>query len=180
MGQMLGGGNSRFLRQWAAVIFGAAGLALAALLVVMPRYHLQQQAMSLAEEAAVKSNMKVLQVNLEQFMAEDGRGYPARLLGARPDDEDPMLAGLALQLQRMQNPIDRGAPALAQAWRAPPFWELYQPGQVIYVPLGVEEGRARGYAIYGIGRDRPLATVLARRPEPLRPAGEPPVSEIER
>jgi hypothetical protein len=76
-----------------------------------------------------------------------------------------MLDGLTLQLRRMQNPIDREAPALAQAWRAPPFWELYKPGQVIYVPLGVEEGLARGYAIYAVGRDKPLATVIERRPE---------------
>jgi hypothetical protein len=150
-----------------AVIFSVAGLALAALLVVMPRYHLQKQAMSMAGDAAVKSNMKALQMILEQFMAEDGRGYPVRLLGSRPDDENPMLAGLALQLQRMQNPIDREAPALAQAWRAPPFWELYKPGQVIYVPSGVKEGFADGYIIYGLGPKGPLATVIDRRPEAL-------------
>lgn len=166
MGQLLGGGdNSLFLRQWAVVIFGLAGLALAALLLVVPRYHLQKQAMSMAGDAAVKSNMKALQMILEQFMAEDGRGYPVRLPGSRPDEENPMLAGLALQLKRMQNPIDRETPALAQAWREPPFWKLYKPGQVIYVPLRVEEGIARGYAIYAMGRDKPLATVLDRRPE---------------
>lgn len=168
MGQILGDGDStRFLRQWAVIILGMAGLALAALLVVMPRYHLQQQALSMAREQSMRGNMRVLQVTLEQYLAETGSGYPERLSKPGPSQDDPMLDFLTASLGRLQNPFDKRVSAVAVSRRDPPFWRSFKPGQVIYVPLGVKEGFAEGYVIYGLGPKGPLATVIDRRPEPL-------------
>lgn len=172
MGAILGGGehDNRFIRQWAAVILGMAILSLAALLIVIPRYHLQQQAISMAREQAMRGNMRVLQVSLEQYLAEEGRGYPTTLSRTDPRQEDPMLDFLFSSLQRLANPFDKSAPAVAVSRKNPPFWKSFRPGQVIYVPLQVRDGYAAGYAIYGLGSKGPLATVLEQRPMPLRPS----------
>jgi hypothetical protein len=182
MGVLLGNDYSsgRFLKQWAAVILGMAGLGLAALLMVMPRYHLQQQAVSMAREQAIRGNMRVLQVTLEQYLAEDGRGYPTFILKTDPRREDPMLDFLSSSLQRLQNPFDKGVPAVAVSRRDPPFWGLFKKGQIIYVPLAVKDGCAAGYVIYGMGDKGPLATVLERRPETAPQDFPKSVSETER
>lgn len=174
MGVIIGGGSGegRFLRQWAAVILGMAGLGLAALLVVIPRYHLQRQAVAMAREQAMKGNMRVLQVVLEQYLAEDGRGYPASLSNADPRREDPMLDFLSSSLKRLQNPFDKDEAPVAVSRRDPPFWKSFKRGQIIYVPLGVREGYADGYVIYGLGTKGPISMVMDRRPEPRRPSPE--------
>ncbi len=165
MGPIPGSGSGNFLRQWTVAILGMAGLGLAALLFVIPRYHIQQQALSMSREAVVKANMRALQVSLEQNMAEDGRGYPVRLSRSGNGQDDPMLDYLIVSLRRIRNPFDRDVPAVAVAYHDPPFWGLYHPGQVIYVPLGVEVVSANGYAIYGMGAKGPISTVLENRPE---------------
>lgn len=166
MGAFFGGldSDNRFLRQWTVIIFGLSLLALAALLIVIPRYHLQQQAISMAREQALRGNMRVLQVSLEQYLAEDGRGYPTRLSRTDPGQEDPMLDFLSSSLQRLTNPFDKDVPAVAVSRKDPPFWRSFKPGQVIYVPLQVRDGFADGYIIYGLGAKGPLATVLEQRP----------------
>jgi hypothetical protein len=174
MGSILGGGHDdrRFLNQWAAIVLGMALIGLAALLFIVPRYHIQQQAISMSREAVVKANMRALQVSLEQNMAEDGRGYPVRLSRSGNGQNDPMLDYLIVSLRRIRNPFDRDVPAVAVAYRDPPFWGLYRPGQVVYVPLGVEAGSANGYAIYGMGAKGPMSTVLENRPENGRRTNE--------
>lgn len=174
MGVILGGGSGegRFLRQWAVAIVGLAGLGLAALLIIIPRYHLQQQAIAMAREQAMRGNMRVLQMALEQYMAEDGRGYPASLVRTDPRRDDPMIDFLSQSLKRLRNPFDKDEPPVALSRRDPPFWKSYKRGQIIYVPLGVREGHADGYVIYGLGAKGPISTVVDRRPEPRRPSPE--------
>ncbi len=166
MGIILGGeyNSSQFTKQWIVIIFGLALLGLVALLIVIPRYHMQQQMMAMAKESVVRSNMKAIQVTLEQYMAEDGRGYPVTVLGVDPGRENPMFEFIHITVKRIQNPFDHDVPAVAVSRRDPPFWQLFKPGQVIYVPLGIEEDKARGYAIYGVGQKGPLTTVLDNRP----------------
>jgi hypothetical protein len=42
----------------------------------------------------------------------------------------------------------------------PPDWKQVKAGQVIYVPLQVDHGRARGYIIYGMSKDWPINDVM--------------------
>jgi hypothetical protein len=158
-----GGGN---LRQLSAIILVLAGLGMASLFFIIPQYHMRQQVISLAREQAMRGNMRVLQVSLEQYLAEDGRGYPASLSRTDPRREDPLLDFLSSSLLRLQNPFDRGVPAVAVSRRDPPFWKSFKRGQIIYVPLEVRDGYAAGYLLYGLGSSGPIATVIDRRPEP--------------
>jgi hypothetical protein len=157
------------LRQLAAIVLILAGLGLFSLFFIIPHYHMRQLAISMSREQVLRGNMRLLQVTLEQYLAEGGRGYPSSLHEAHLLQEDPMMGTVSSQLRRLQNPFDRDLPAVAMSRRDPPRWESFKPGQVIYVPLGIVGDHAAGYVIYGLGSKGPLSTVFARRPEPFPP-----------
>jgi type II secretory pathway pseudopilin PulG len=158
-------GGSRFVKQWTAVVLGMSALGLASLLLILPRYRMQQQAISMAKEAVIRNNMRALHTALAQYMAEDGRGYPTSFEAEDDTGMGRQLQYLSHTVRRLQNPFDARMPAVAVSRKDPPFWNLYKPGQVVYVPVGAEDGLASGYVIYGLGSNGPLGTVIDCRPE---------------
>ncbi|MDI6739388.1 MAG: hypothetical protein QME74_03380, partial [Candidatus Edwardsbacteria bacterium] len=135
-----------------------AAIGIVMLAIIVPQYRLYQMQINLAKEAIVKSNMRSLRVALDQFAAEY-EFYPATLEPIPGMPGEQSLAGLALELRRLRNPIEPLSPAVAPT--DPPDWRLVKPGQVVYVPLGATpDGRARSYIIYGMGKKWPLTDVM--------------------
>ncbi|HTY08751.1 MAG TPA: zinc ribbon domain-containing protein [Candidatus Edwardsbacteria bacterium] len=138
-------------------MLGLAALGIMALAVVLPQYKLAQLQAAAAKEAVVRSNMRSLHVALSQYATEFEQ-YPATLEPA--DANDRSLEYLAMTVRRLRDPFDPLAPAVIVSPADPPDWKQVKPGQVIYVPLQVENGRARSYIIYGIGKSWPINDVM--------------------
>ena len=139
-------------------MLGLAALGIMSLAVILPQYKLAQLQATAAKEAAVRSNMRNLRMALEQYAAESDAGYPLALEPA--DASDHGLEYIAMAARRMRDPFDQLAPAVIVSPTDPPDWKQVKPGQVIYVPLAVENNRARSYIIYGMGKDWPLTDVM--------------------
>jgi len=141
-------------------ILGLAALAVITMLFTLPRYKLYQQHLNGARESTVLANMRNLQVALMSFMVEDGRGFPTFQANDSTGEADPAEGSFKSMLGRLRNPLDKDSQAWAVSYRDPPFWKLYRPGQVVYVPLDIREGRATAFAIYGVGPSGLIKTVL--------------------
>jgi hypothetical protein len=141
--------------QGVGCMLGLAAVGIIALAMILPQYRLAQLHATAAKEAIVKSNMRSLRVALDQYAAEY-EGYPVTL---EPTGDDPAARGIeyiAMTARRMRNPFDPLVPAVIVSPTDPPDWKQVKTGQVIYVPLQVDHGRARSYIIYGMGKDWPL------------------------
>jgi len=140
-------------------MLGLAALGIIALAMILPQYRLAQLHATAAKEAIVKSNMRSLRVALDQYAAEYEQ-YPATL---EPSGADPAAQGIsyiAMTARRLHDPFDPLAPTVAVSMTDPPDWKAIKPGQVVYVPLQVENNKARGYVIYGMSKDWPLGDVM--------------------
>jgi hypothetical protein len=136
-----------------------AALAIGSLFFIIPQYRLYHMQVNLAKESVVKSNMRQLRVALDQ-MAVEYDSYPASLAPGSAETEEPGLNYIASVVRRLGNPFDQRDPAVGESQTEPPDWNAFRPGQIVYVPLDVREGRAYGCAIYGIGKKGLLKEVL--------------------
>jgi len=128
-----------------------AALAIGSLFFIIPQYRLYNMQVNLAKETVIKNNMRQLRVALDQ-MAVEYDSYPASLdMGSFRMDE-PGMEYVYSVLRQMSNPFDQRDPAFGQSQAEPPDFKSFKPGQIVYVPLDVREGRASGCAIYGIGK----------------------------
>ena len=140
-------------------MIGIAALGIISLAVVLPQYHLYQLQIMASKEAIVKSNMRALRVALDQYAAEFDQ-YPVAL---EPAGNDPAARGaayIAMTARRMRDPFDPLVPAVIVSPTDPPDWKQVKPGQVVYVPLQAESGKARSYSIYGMSKDWPINDVM--------------------
>jgi hypothetical protein len=145
--------------QGVGCIIGIAALGIISLAVILPQYRLYQLQLIASREALVRNNMRSLRVALEQYAAESEQ-YPATF---EPDNNDPYGPGieyLAMTARRMRDPFDPLVPAVIVSLTDPPDWKQVKTGQIIYVPLQVDHGRARGYIIYGMSKDWPINDVM--------------------
>jgi hypothetical protein len=140
-------------------MIGIAALGIISLAVILPQYRLYQLQITASKEAVVKSNMRSLRVALDQYAAEFDQ-YPVTLEPAGNDPAGQGVAYLAMTARRLRDPFDPLAPAVTVSPADPPDWKQVKPGQVVYVPLQVESGRARSYIIYGMGKDWPFNDVM--------------------
>jgi energy-coupling factor transporter transmembrane protein EcfT len=137
---------------------------------------------------STKTNMHILQLVLEDF-AEIAMYYPANLnvsvrnvlqdLG-KDSDVSITIAGIdkdtifpneigsttpamlsRWSTQSFHNPYDDSKPVLIVTKIDPPAWNKKIVGVVYYVPLGVKGNIAKGYKIYGAGKDGLLSLVLS-------------------
>jgi type II secretory pathway pseudopilin PulG len=127
--------------------------------IVIPQYRLYHMQVNLARESIVKNNMRQLRVALDQ-MAVEYDSYPVTLAPGSAEAEEPGLNYIASVVRRLSNPFDQRDPAFGESQTEPPDLKAFKPGQIIYVPLGVSEGRATGCAIYGVGKKGLLKEVL--------------------
>jgi len=136
-----------------------AALAIGSLFIIIPQYRLYNMQVNLARESIVKNNMRQLRVALDQ-MAVEYDSYPASLDLGSPKMVESGTAYVYSVLRQMSNPFDQRDPAFGESQTEPPDLQTFKPGQIIYVPLGVSEGRATGCAIYGVGKKGLLKEVL--------------------
>ncbi len=144
--------------QGVGCMIGLAALGIIMLAMILPQYRLAQLQALAAKETVVKSNMRTLRVALDQYAAETDGWYPVALEPA--DASDRGLEYVALTARKLRDPFDPLVTAVAVSPADPPDWKQLKPGQVVYVPLQVENNRARSYIIYGISKDWPLADVM--------------------
>ena len=136
-----------------------AALAVSSLFIIIPQYRLYNMQVNLARESVVKNNMRQLRVALDQMAVESGY-YPASLDPGNAGEEDLGLDYIVSVARQLRNPFNQLDPVVGESEFDPPEWKAFKPGQVIYVPLDISEGRARGCAIYGVGKKELLKEVL--------------------
>ncbi|MHB8158245.1 MAG: DUF7577 domain-containing protein [Desulfocucumaceae bacterium] len=136
-----------------------AALAVSSLFIIIPQYRLYTMQVNLARESVVKNNMRQLRVALDQMAVETGH-YPVSLEFGSYGEEDPGLEYIASVVRQLRNPFDQLVPAVSESEFNPPDFKAFKPGQIVYVPLDVYEGRATGCAIYGVGKKGLLKEVL--------------------
>ena len=136
-----------------------AALAVSSLFIIIPQYRLYNMQVNLARESVVKNNMRQLRVALDQ-MAVEYDSYPASLDLESSKMDEPGMEYIYSVLRQLHNPFDQRNPAVGESELEPPDWKTFKPGQIIYVPLDVYEGRAQGCAIYGVGKKGLLKEVL--------------------
>jgi type II secretory pathway pseudopilin PulG len=136
-----------------------AALAIGSLFIIIPQYRLYNMQVNLAKESVVKNNMRQLRVALDQMAVESGY-YPLSLEPGNAGEEDPGLEFIAAVARQLRNPFDQREPAVGESEFEPPDWKSFKPGQIVYVPLDVSEGRATGCAIYGVGKKGLLEEAL--------------------
>jgi hypothetical protein len=100
-------------------------------------------------ERSTTLNMHTIQIAVERYATERNGKYPTTLAALLP-----------YLPQNFKNPFDSTIPAVIISFTDPPDWSIVRPGQVVYVPLQIEEGGARTYKIYGKGRRRALDLIL--------------------
>ena len=136
-----------------------AALAISSLFFIIPQYRLYNMQVNLARESVVKANMRQLRVALDQ-MAVETDYYPASLKPGNSEDEEQYLRHIFSVTRQLRNPFDQRDPAVGESEFEPPDWKAFKPGQIVYVPLDVSEGRAAGCAIYGVGKKGLLQEVI--------------------
>ncbi|MDP2807197.1 MAG: zinc ribbon domain-containing protein, partial [bacterium] len=136
-----------------------AALAISSLFIISPQYRLYNMQVTLARESVVKNNMRQLRVALDQ-MAVETDYYPVSLKPGNSEDEEQYLRYIYSVTRQLRNPFDQRDPAVGESEFEPPDWAAFKPGQIVYVPLDVSEGRAAGCAIYGVGKKGLLKDVL--------------------
>ena len=136
-----------------------AALAISSLFIIIPQYRLYTMQVNLARESIIKNNMRQLRVALDQ-MAVETDYYPVSLKSGNSEDEEQYLRYIISVTRQLRNPFDHLVPAVSESEIEPPDWKAFKPGQIIYVPLDVSEGRAAGCAIYGVGKKGLLKEVL--------------------
>lgn len=136
-----------------------AALAISSLFFVIPQYRLYTMQVNLARESVVKNNMRQLLVALDQMAVETGY-YPLSLKPGNAVEEDQGLEFIAAVARQLRNPFNHLDPVVGESELEPPDWKAFKPGQIVYVPLDVYEGRAQGCAIYGMGKKGLLKEVL--------------------
>lgn len=134
-------------------------LAISSLFIIIPQYRLYNMQVNLARESVVKSNMRQLRVALEQMAVESG-SYPLSLEPGRTEYGEQDLKYILSVVRQLRNPFDQRVPAVGEYESEPPDMFFFKPGQIIYVPLDVYEGKAQGCAIYGVGKKELLKEVL--------------------
>jgi len=154
------------------------------------RYHYREiygWKRSPAASAEVKANMYILQQSLEEFANITGGYYPANLsttatqiaqqisLESKENisltgtsDYENIFAGeigidhKAILPHDITNPFfskESPGPVFTTSFVDPPSWSI--PGVVFYVPLEVNGNIAKGYKIYGAGKDGLLSLVFS-------------------
>lgn len=136
-----------------------AALAVSSLFIIIPQYRLYHMQVNLARESVVKSNMRQLRVALDQMAVESG-SYPVSLEPGSAGDGEQDLKYVLSVARQLRNPFDQRVPAVGESESEPPDPLFFKPGQIVYVPLDVSEGRAQGCAIYGVGKKGLLKEVL--------------------
>lgn len=140
-------------------LLALAAIAIMILSIVIPQYRLYHMQINLSKNAVVRSNMKTLQMALDQYSAEYER-FPATLDTAGAEAVDQGMVYVVETARRLRNPFEPATPAVVLSPVDPPDWAAFKPGQVVYVPLDTTGNRAQQYIIYGIGKNGPLSDVM--------------------
>ena len=140
-------------------LLALAAIGIVSLSIIIPQYRLYNMQVNLARESIVKNNMRQLRVALDQMAVEYDQ-YPASLAPGNTGDEDQNLRYIASVVRKLPNPFDPQVPVVTESQADPPDWSSFKPGQIVYVPLDVSNGKAAGYAIYGVGKKGLLKEVL--------------------